>query len=194
MHESLEAACASKPEADLTKRVLLFSVDEANPRNIVVPRGAPRAPKSSLGITVLNLFQFDDSSRSVRVHLESCDGGNDRSYSLTPDIFTRDDLWLVRSWSPERLEMHFGSVAGLEGSIASSELAQRVITEMVQKNSLDEPHICHTVGHAKEIEILEQLKAHRLVDCSSCSEESSRWVFVAGAFSQLRIVQVMFSK
>ena len=202
VHESLEAVCASKFEPDLTKLVLLFSVDQAKPRNIVVPRGAPRAPKSSLGITVLTAFKFDQSSRSIRVHLEGRDGGNDRSYRLTPEIFTRDDLWLVRSWSPKRLEMHFGSVDRLEGSIASSELAQRVITEMVQKNSLDEPYICHTVEHAKEIEILEQLKTHRLVETDSTLSsktaglvgDQSRWVLAAGAFSQLRIVQALFSK
>lgn len=96
--------------------------------------------------------------------------------------------------------MHFGSVDRLEGSIASSELAQRVITEMVQKNSLDEPYICHTVEHAKEIEILEQLKTHRLVETDSTLSsktaglvgDQSRWVLAAGAFSQLRIVQALF--
>ena len=65
---------------------------------------------------------------------------------------------------------------------------------MAQNNSLDELYICHTVEHAKEIEILEQLKTHGLVDCSSRSEELSRWVLVAGSFSQLRIAQAMFSK
>ena len=73
---------------------------------------------------------------------------------------------------------------------------------MVQHNSLDEPYICHTVEHAKEIEILEQLKTHRLVETDSTLSsktaglvgDQSRWVMAAGAFSQLRIVQALFSK
>ena len=128
--------CASVPEQDFTKQVLLFSVDKAHPHNIVVPRGAPRAPKSSIGMTLLNTLKFYRASCVLRVHLEGAEGGNDESCLPTPEIFIRDDLFTLRSWSPERLEMHFGSVDGLEASAISSELAQRVISDLVEAHGL----------------------------------------------------------
>ena len=177
--------------SEFMTRVLLFTVNRAELAKVVVPRGAPRPDTSSIAVTPQNIFAFDDVSRTVRVHLEGEGGQGLDQCVLSSQMLTTYDLFTLRVWTEERLEIHFETASAVE----YCEGAQEVISDLIESHGLNRGFTVFVADDPdmKKHDILQKLRDEYLATVTASDSEWSVWSFTPLALQKLRTVQVLTS-